>query len=269
MAGYEADCFRLALYDRAKKTSRVLSGAIDNWVERPALDPGLEVDLCSWSRRKGLIPLYRIDIASGKITKVLSEQNHPRVRPCHADGRGGYFTRSAVGEPVELWTARFDGRSPRRLTTFNQALENEVDIRPAEEIWVKGADGRDIQVFVVKPHGFDAGKKYPLILNVHGGPQMMWSDGFRGDWQVYPGAGYVVAFPNPHGSTGYGQDFTDGHLRGLGRQGDGGHREGHRPSGRAALRRRRPHGRHGLVLGRLRHDVARGRTARASRRWPR
>jgi len=62
---------------------------------------------------------------------------------------------------------------------------------------------------VVKPHGFDPAKKYPLILNVHGGPQMMWSDTLRGDWQVYPGAGYIVAFPNPHGSTGFGQAFTD------------------------------------------------------------
>ena len=61
----------------------------------------------------------------------------------------------------------------------------------------------------MKPHGFDAGKKYPLILNVHGGPQSQWADSFRGDWQVYPGKGYVVAFCNPAGSTGYGQAFTD------------------------------------------------------------
>ena len=61
----------------------------------------------------------------------------------------------------------------------------------------------------MKPHGFDPAKKYPLILNVHGGPQSQWADAFRGDWQVYPGKGYVVAFCNPTGSTGYGQAFTD------------------------------------------------------------
>jgi len=75
-------------------------------------------------------------------------------------------------------------------------------------MWVDGAGGAKVQVFIVKPHDFDPNKKYPLILNVHGGPQSQWSDAFRGDWQVYPGAGYVVAFGNPHGSTGYGQDFT-------------------------------------------------------------
>ena len=83
-----------------------------------------------------------------------------------------------------------------------------MDIRPSESIWVDGAGGDKVQVFIVKPHNFDASKKYPLIINVHGGPQMQWMNSFRGDWQVYPAAGYVVAYPNPHGSTGYGQAFT-------------------------------------------------------------
>jgi dipeptidyl aminopeptidase/acylaminoacyl peptidase len=77
-------------------------------------------------------------------------------------------------------------------------------------MWVKGADGKDVQVFIVKPHGFDPEKKHPLILNIHGGPQQQWTDAYRGDWQVYPGAGYVVAFPNPHGSPGRGQEYVAG-----------------------------------------------------------
>ena len=77
-----------------------------------------------------------------------------------------------------------------------------------EEVFVDSPSGRKVQVLLVKPHGFDPAKKYPVIVNVHGGPQMQWADAFRGDAQVYPGAGYVVAFPNPHGSTGFGQDFT-------------------------------------------------------------
>jgi dipeptidyl aminopeptidase/acylaminoacyl peptidase len=103
-----------------------------------------------------------------------------------------------VGEPAEIFRS---GKGV--LSHFNDALARDVDIRPAEMISVSG-----IQVFIVKPHNFDPSKKYPLILNVHGGPQSQWADAFRGDWQVYPGAGYVVAFPNPHGSTGFGQEFT-------------------------------------------------------------
>jgi dipeptidyl aminopeptidase/acylaminoacyl peptidase len=121
------------------------------------------------------------------------------------------YTRSSVGEPVEIFSADLNsGRAstPVRISHINDAVASEVDIRPAEMMWVDGARGEKVQVFIVKPHGFDPNKKYPLILNVHGGPQSQWGDAFRGDWQVYPGSGYVVAFANPHGSVGRGQDYT-------------------------------------------------------------
>ncbi len=119
------------------------------------------------------------------------------------------YTRSRVGEPSEIYSVSTEGGSATRLTSFNQALSDEVDIRPAEVMWVEAEEGMKIQVFLVKPHDFDPKKKYPLILNVHGGPQSPWRDRYRGDWQVYPGKGYVVAFPNPTGSAGFGQDFVD------------------------------------------------------------
>jgi dipeptidyl aminopeptidase/acylaminoacyl peptidase len=205
--GHESDRFRLAIYDRQAKTRKVLTEAIDNWV-----------DTFQWSadgkslwftvQEKGRWPLHRVDVATGRITRMLEGQSI-REFVLSPDQKAVYLTKTRVGEPVEIWRYGFDGKDLKRLTSFNQAVADEVDIRPAEELWVKGADGKSIQVFLVKPHGFDPAKKYPLILNVHGGPQMMWSDTLRGDWQVYPGAGYIVAFPNPHGSTGYGQAFTD------------------------------------------------------------
>ncbi|HJW71571.1 MAG TPA: S9 family peptidase [Geothrix sp.] len=203
----ESDRFRLAVYDRVAKTRKVLTEAIDNWV-----------DGFQWSadgkslwftvQEKGKWPLFRVDVASGNFERVLEGQSI-REFVVSPDQKAVLFTRTTVGEPVEIWRCNLENGFLTRLTDFNQALASEVDIRPAETLWVKGADGADVQVFVVKPHGFDPAKKYPLILNVHGGPQMMWSDTLRGDWQVYPGAGYIVAFPNPHGSTGYGQAFTD------------------------------------------------------------
>lgn len=205
-AGYEADCFRLAVYDRVKKTTRILTGHVDNWVDSMKWAPDSK-SLYFLVQEKGRYPLYRIDISSGRTVRLL-ESGAIREFALHRDGKGVYFSGTTVARPVEVWSSRFDGKAPRRLTTCNLALEKEVDIRPAEEIWVKGAEGKDVHVFIVKPHGYEEGKKYPLILNVHGGPQMMWADSFRGDWQVYPGAGYVVAFPNPHGSTGYGQEYT-------------------------------------------------------------
>ena len=205
--GFESDRFRLAVYDRAAHTTRVLTEAIDNWV-----------DSFQWSadgkalwftvEEKGHWPLFGVDVASGKVERVLDGQSI-REFVVSPDQKSVLFTRTTVGEPVEIWRADLATKALKRLTDFNQKVADEVDIRPAETMWVKGADGAEVEVFVVKPHGFDPAKKYPLIMNVHGGPQMMWSDTLRGDWQVYPGAGYVVAFPNPHGSTGYGQAFTD------------------------------------------------------------
>ena len=68
-----------------------------------------------------------------------------------------------------------------RLTFLNKEVEETVDIRPAEELWIPSPTGKKIHTFIVKPHGFDPSKKYPLIVNVHGGPQMQWADAFRGD----------------------------------------------------------------------------------------
>ena len=205
--GHESDRFRLAVYDRAKGTRQVLTEAIDNWV-----------DAFQWSadgkalwftvEEKGRWPLFRADVASGKCVRIL-EGLSIKEFAVSPDQKAVFLTKTRVGEPVEIWRHTFAVGETKRVTDFNQALAAEVDFRPAEEQWVKGADGKAIHVFLVKPHGFDPAKKYPLILNVHGGPQMMWSDALRGDWQVYPGAGYIVAFPNPHGSTGYGQAFTD------------------------------------------------------------
>jgi len=205
--GCESDRFRLAVYDRTLKARRVLTESIDNWVDTFQWSPDGKA-LWFTVEEKGHWPLCRVDLATGRITRVLEGQSIREFVPS-PDQKSIYLTKTRVGEPVEVWRYSLGNQALTCLTTFNQAVADEVDIRPAEEQWVTGADGRAIQVFLVKPHGFDPAKKYPLILNVHGGPQMMWSDTLRGDWQVYPGAGYIVAFPNPHGSTGFGQAFTD------------------------------------------------------------
>jgi len=120
-----------------------------------------------------------------------------------------YYIARSVHKPGEMYRINNTDNIIQQMTSLNQKLLDEVDVRPAEQIWVEGADDKKVHVFIVKPHNFDAGKKYPVILNVHGGPQSQWMDSFRGDWQVYPGCGYIVAFPNPHGSTGYGQSYTE------------------------------------------------------------
>jgi len=206
IAGYEADRFRLAIYDRKTGKSRILTEQFDNWVDGFTWAPDSK-SIYFIVEEKGYYPLYRIELKSKKIKKIPNVNALAGIN-LSPDGKWLAFTDRRVHKPLELYRVEVTGRNLTQLTFENQALADSVDIRPAEQIWVPGADGRQIHVFIVKPHNFDPGKKYPLIVNVHGGPQMQWSDSFRGDWQVYPGAGYVVAFPNPHGSTGYGQDFT-------------------------------------------------------------
>jgi dipeptidyl aminopeptidase/acylaminoacyl peptidase len=209
LPAYESDLFRLALYDRSSGTTTVLTESFQNWVD----DFDWAADSKSiyfTSPVEGQNPIYQVDIASKTIHQVLAAQTIDGFEFSRDDSRL-VFIRRSVGEPPEIFSSIIaDGkaRDITRLSSVNIAVATEVDIRPAESMWVDGAGHSRIHVFIVKPHDFDPGKKYPLIFNVHGGPQDQWADAFRGDWQVYPGAGYIVAFCNPHGSTGYGQDFT-------------------------------------------------------------
>lgn len=210
--GYESDRFRLAVYDLKGKQTRILTDPIDNWVDIFKWSPD-SAYLYFTVQEKGYSPLYRVNLKCGIIEPMIERQSI-RDFQITPDGRQVVFSRSSVGEPIEIWSYRVGVKnSLKRMTFVNKTVEDEVDFRPAEEHWTEGAEGKPVHIFLVKPHDFDPSKKYPLILNIHGGPQSQWMDSFRGDWQVYPGSGYIVAFPNPHGSTGYGQAYTDAIAR--------------------------------------------------------
>ena len=207
--GYESDLFRLAIYDREKASSRILTESFRNWVDdfHWAAD---SKSLYFSAPVEGDEPIYEVALDAGAIHRVLVDRTIADYA-VSKDGKRVVYVRSTVADPPEIFSANLTGGvadTPRRLSHFNDTVANQTDLPPAERMWFPGAGGAKIETFVVKPHGFTPGKKYPLILNVHGGPQQQWSDAFRGDWQIYTGAGYVVAFANPHGSTGYGQDFT-------------------------------------------------------------
>jgi len=207
-AGYESDLFRLAIFDRqSRKVRYITDRAFDRWVDEIEWSQGSDALFASVPI-EGSTALFRIAL-DGKTEEIHRDAYwagwtvDPRTESI-------FYTRRSVGAPGEIYAKA--GDAPARLTEMNRVLEEEVDIRPAEVMWVEAGpeDARyRVQVWIVKPHDFDPNKKYPLILNVHGGPQGRWSDSYRGDWQVYPGKGYVVAFANPTGSTGYGQDFID------------------------------------------------------------
>ena len=217
---YESDRFILGLIDRQTGDKTVLTEQFDNWVD--------DYKWASDSRSiyflgevRGYQPLYQIQLKDKKITKLIGDR---AIGSFDFDKNGNfYYTWTSTGKLGELYMAKPNGKTTSRadvpgvnrrnvlaetqLTHVNDSMMEAVDLRPSEAMWVVGANGDSVEVFVVKPHDFDPSKKYPLVINVHGGPQMQWMDSYRPDWQVYPGAGYVVAYPNPHGSTGYGQQF--------------------------------------------------------------
>ena len=204
--GYESDMVNLAIYNRKTGESKILTGAFDNWVNSYSWSSDSKF-IYFTADEKGYTPLFKININTLEITKLIDKVP---VHTFAVSPKDDYviYLYSFTHKPVDL--ARFDFKTEKTkdVTFFNKELEDEVDIRPAEEIYVKGADGTPCQAWLVKPHGFDPNKKYPLIINVHGGPQMQWMNSFRNDWQVYPGSGYIVVFPNPHSSTGFGQAYT-------------------------------------------------------------
>ncbi len=205
--GYESDRSVLAIYDRAAGTSRVVTESLDAWVNAFRFAPDGKRILFT-ADVKGRTPLHALDLTSGKIS-VISNVGLVDAFEISPDGTWAAVARRRMHLPTELYRVSLVGAATDSpLTSQNQALLDEVDVRPMEEVFVDSPSGKKIQVLLVKPHGFDPAKKYPTIVNVHGGPQQQWADSFRGDAQVYPGAGYVTAFPNPHGSTGWGQDFT-------------------------------------------------------------
>jgi dipeptidyl aminopeptidase/acylaminoacyl peptidase len=203
---YESDKIRLAIYDRKKEENKIITESVDNWVNAYCWSSDSKAIYFTVSE-KGYQPLYRISVENMKIDKLIENL---AISSFDISSKNDFalFTYTFTGKPVELAKFDFSKKGMKDLTSFNKEFTDSVDVRPSEQVWVKGANGTLVHVFIVKPHGFDPSKKYPVVINVHGGPQMQWMDSFRADWQIYPGAGYVVVYPNPHGSTGYGQQFT-------------------------------------------------------------
>lgn len=207
--GFEADTFRIALLDLASGKITGVAADFDDTISDLRFGPDGRT-LYFTADVRGRTPLHAVDLASGKI-RVLTDIGVLDAFEISPDGSFAVVIRRTWGSPAELWRIDLTGKVNARqvrLTSFNADLADEVDMVQAEEVTIPGAGGVPMQAWLVKPHEFDPKKNYPAIVNVHGGPQMQWADAFRGDGQVYAGAGYVTLFPNPHGSTGFGAKYT-------------------------------------------------------------
>jgi len=124
------------------------------------------------------------------------------------DGKLMAYTSTDAATPAELYVSRADGSGETRLTSFNDGWLEELTLMPAEVLHWKVADGSTIEGWVIKPVGYQAGRKYPLILKIHGGPHGAYGNTFFRTFHILSNAGFFVLYPNPRGSTGYGHKFT-------------------------------------------------------------
>jgi dipeptidyl aminopeptidase/acylaminoacyl peptidase len=208
-AGFEADRWRLMSYNRATGASVELTKSFDQQVDELVQSPdGNTIYFTAGDRGKS--PIFRIPFAGGMPQKVVPDVFATALR-LTGDGKAFVFSSSSMASPAEIYTANVDGSGLTALTSVNSQLIGGANLKTAEEIEWTGAVGRKIHGYIVKPTNFDASRKYPLVVLIHGGPQGAWNDnwGYRWNPQVFANAGYVVFAPNPRGSTGYGQQFVN------------------------------------------------------------
>jgi dipeptidyl aminopeptidase/acylaminoacyl peptidase len=158
--------------------------------------------------------LWSLDVASGKHTKVL-ERRLISGLSWSKDGSQVAFTMSTPSTAGDVHVADATFASPRKLSNVNPQLSN-LALGETEVITWKSTDGWEVEGVLVKPVGYEPGKRYPLLVDAHGGPTGAHNAGFKGSWaspgQFWAGQGWAVLYPNPRGSTGYGEKFTKANI---------------------------------------------------------
>ncbi len=159
---------------------------------------------------KGENHVFRVDVATGAIKQVTTGARGVRAPNVNGTAAKMVFLANDFGHLDDVYSAASDGTGEKKLTDVNGALWKGLDLAPVQRMTFKGADGWDIDGFLVKPLGWVSGRKYPMILSVHGGPAGQYGVDWFHEFQVDAAKGYAVFFTNPRGSTGYGRKFARG-----------------------------------------------------------
>ena len=218
-AGFEADKESLILYQRQLGQLRNATQDWDRSVGSLTWSPDSKALFFS-AEDHGESPIWALALDSKQPTEVV--RLHADDLVFSKDGKSLFFSRVSIAAPSEIARINISdflktsGPGSEKLTAtavthVNDALLSQIEMRPPEPFTFKGADNADVQGFILKPPGFDASKKYPLKFLIHGGPQGAWGNSWTYRWnaELFAANGYVVVMINFHGSTGYGQKFTD------------------------------------------------------------
>lgn len=169
-------------------------------------------EVCGIYSDRGSVRLARARVDDEQVSALTGEGR--RIGAIARTGEGGFvYAGNDAVSPGELFACDADGSNERQLTHFNQEWIESVEIASPEAFTVKSDDGGAVHGWLLKPAGFKADVKYPLLLQIHGGPFGMYGETFMHEFQLLAAKGYVVVYTNPRGSTGYGDEWAHGlHL---------------------------------------------------------
>ncbi len=207
--GFEADRWQLMLFDRASGATKSLTESFDAIVESFIWTKDNKT-IYFEAEEKANKPIWSVTIAGNDVKKVLDNATNSEIG-ISDDGKLITFSHQTMSRPNEIYIVKSDGKGYKKLTTVNDKLFSEILFAEPEYVWYKGAGGTDVQMWIVKPPVMKANFRYPMVYWVHGGPQGAFLNSWSFRWcqQLWAAQGYVVALPNPRGSTGFGQKFTD------------------------------------------------------------
>ena len=208
-AGYESDRWRLMRYDRETREHAEVAPSFDRSVESLAWAPDGRTIYFN-APDGGYLPIFYVPAAGG-APKNLTPETYNGEFALSRDGRRLVVARSSQQSPVQLVMLASDGGGARALTAHNAERLASLDLPAAEHFSFEGAGGAAVSAMLLRPPRFDAARKYPVLMILHGGPQTMFGDAWSYRWntQMFAAPGYAVLMINRRGSTGFGQAFTD------------------------------------------------------------
>jgi dipeptidyl aminopeptidase/acylaminoacyl peptidase len=191
-----------------------LSASLDRWSSSQAWSEDSQ-KVYFTAQNSGKVCLYVSDVEGGKVTPIVDDYGQLRRFTLGKNGEI-FFITSDFTHPAEIYKTNIRGGQKQKLTSFNKKFTEEVEIIEPEEFTCASFDGWEIEGWIMKPHDFKRGMKYPMVLAVHGGPHGQYGYRIYSLFQYLAANGYVVMFTNPRGSSGYGQKFSDGCVGDLG-----------------------------------------------------
>jgi dipeptidyl aminopeptidase/acylaminoacyl peptidase len=208
--GFESDKWRLVVMARETGVASILTESIDRSVQSMTWSPDSKRIFFTLEDR-GRTTLHAIPVSGGGTRQIIAASSHVDDVQFSPDGKTMIYSEHSGSKPIEFYRVSSGGGAATPLTRANDSLLAAYPTTPLEQFTVTGADGASVQTFLVKPPGFNPQQKYPVLFLIHGGPQGAWGESWSYRWnpQIFAAAGFVVAMPNPRGSTGYGQQFTD------------------------------------------------------------